>query len=166
MRHSKSRFIEDARRVGTGAVSNRTYRRGESVHLFFEFTISLTNRDKMSKGKIYPSEAKTFHDARTGAKIRQVTDHPSIHHHPFFFIPAYDDAMCRLIFISCRTGSPQIFAEERSTGTLIQLTDRPDLSDWSIYPSHDGSAVFFTAGTSAWRLDLERLKNGSWSILP
>ena len=40
MRHSKSRFIEDARRVGTGAVKNRTYRGwGESVHLFFEFTI-------------------------------------------------------------------------------------------------------------------------------
>ena len=40
MRHSKSRFIEDARRVGTGAVANRTYRRSESVHLFFEFTRS------------------------------------------------------------------------------------------------------------------------------
>ena len=40
MRHSKSRFIEEARRVGTGAVENRTYRGwGESVHLFFEFTI-------------------------------------------------------------------------------------------------------------------------------
>ena len=66
--------------------------------------------------------------------------------------------MRRLIFVSCRTGLPQIFAEERSTGSLIQLTDRSDLSDWSIYPSHDGSAVFFTAGTSAWRLDLETLK--------
>ena len=78
----------------------------------------------MPKGAIYPSEAKTFQDVHTGANIRQVTDHPSIHHHPFFFIPAYDDAMYRLIFISCRTGSPQIFAEERSTSSLIQLTDR------------------------------------------
>ena len=112
----------------------------------------------MPKGTIYPSEAKTFQDARTGAKIRQVTDHPSTHHHPFFFIPAYDDAMRWLIFISCRTGSSQIFAEERSTGLLIQLTDRPDLSEGSIYPSHDGRAVFFTAGTSSWRLDLETLK--------
>ena len=42
MRHSKSRFIEDARRVGTGAVKNRTYRRGENIHLFFlEFTLNL-----------------------------------------------------------------------------------------------------------------------------
>ena len=52
MRHSKSRFIEDAQRVGTGAVKNRTYRvglnavrvktaptGGESVYLFLEFTI-------------------------------------------------------------------------------------------------------------------------------
>ena len=119
----------------------------------------------MSKGAIYPSEAKTFQDARTGAKIRQVTEHPSIHHHPFFFIPAYDDAMRRLIFISCRTGSPQIFAEERSTGSLIQLTDRPDLGDWSVYPSHDGSAVFFTAGTSGWRLDLETLEEREFGQL-
>ena len=46
---------------------------------------------------------------------------------------------------------------------LIQLTDRLDLSDWSIYPSHDGSAVFFTAGTSAWRLDLETLEE--WELV-
>ena len=112
----------------------------------------------MSKGTIYLSEAKTFQDARTGANFRQVTDHPSIHHHPFFFIPAYDDAMRWLIFISYRTGAPQIFAEECSTGSLIQLTERLDLSEWSVYPSHDGRAVFFTAGTSGWRLDLETLE--------
>ena len=112
----------------------------------------------MSKGTIYPSETEMFKDAHTGVNIRQVTNHHSIHHQPFFFIPAYDDAMRWLIFISCRTGSPQIFAEARSTGSLIQLTDRPDLSDWSVYPSHSGNAVFFTAGTSAWRLDLETLE--------
>ncbi len=46
MRYSKSRFIEDARRVGTGAVGDSTYRGrkstgGESVYLFLEFTINL-----------------------------------------------------------------------------------------------------------------------------
>ena len=112
----------------------------------------------MSKGKTYLSESKTFHDSRTGTRIRQVTDHPSIHHHPFFFIPTYDDAMRWLIFVSERTGTPQIFAEERETGGLIQLTDRSDLSEWSVYPSHDGRWVFFTAGTSGWKLDLETLE--------
>ena len=48
MRHSKSQFIADARRVGTGAVGNRTYRVGLNAGrlgsrtyrpLFLDFTI-------------------------------------------------------------------------------------------------------------------------------
>ena len=66
--------------------------------------------------------------------------------------------MQRLIFVSNRTGTPQVFAEERATGELRQLTDRPDLGEWSVHPSHNGEAVFFTAGTSGWRLDLETLE--------
>jgi oligogalacturonide lyase len=112
----------------------------------------------MAKGSVFSSESRTFYDRRTGTRIRQVTRASTHHHHPFFFIPAYDDAMQRLIFVSNRTGTPQIFAEERSTGELRQLTDRPDLSEWSVHPSHNGSAVFFTAGTSGWRLDLETLE--------
>lgn len=112
----------------------------------------------MAKGTVYSSESRTFYDTRTGARIRQVTTASALHHHPFFIIPAYDDAMQRLIFVSHRTGAPQIFAEERATGELRQLTDRTDLSPWSVHPSHDGTAVFFTAGTSGWRLALETLE--------
>ena len=114
----------------------------------------------MAKGTVRPSESRTFYDRRTGTRIRQVTTASAHHHHPFFIIPAYDDAMQRLIFVSYRTGSPQIFAEERGTGELRQLTDRSDLaeSEWSVHPSHDGKSVFFTAGTSGWRLDLETLE--------
>ena len=36
--------------------------------------------------------------------------------------------------------------------TLIQLTDRDDLADFSIYPSHDGQYVYFTAGSGGWRV--------------
>ena len=112
----------------------------------------------MAKGEIYPSESLTFQDSQTGVEIRQVTTDFSTHHHPFFIVPAYDDQMKRLIFVSHRTGGPQIFAEIRETGELMQLTDRGDLSPWSIYPSHDGNAVFFTAGTSGWRLNLDSLE--------
>lgn len=109
----------------------------------------------MAKGQCYPAEAKFMMDERTGARIRQITNHPSIHHHPFFMIPAYDDAMHWLVFASERTGSPQLFAEVRATGELLQLTDRPDLSDWSIHPSRDGRYVYFTAGSGGWRVNLE-----------
>lgn len=109
----------------------------------------------MAKGSVYPSEVSEFRDPRTGVLVRQVTRHPSIHHHPFYYLPAFDDAMRWLIFASERTGSPQIFAEDRASGKLLQLTDRPDLNDWSIHPSHGGQHVYFTAGTGAWRVSIE-----------
>ncbi|MEM7012514.1 MAG: oligogalacturonate lyase family protein [Verrucomicrobiota bacterium] len=83
--------------------------------------------------------------------------HPSIHHHPFYYLPAWDDAMQRLIFVSHRTGTPQIFAEICATAELQQLTDRHDLNEWSIHPSHDGRFVYFTAGSGAWRVDTSSL---------
>ncbi len=90
--------------------------------------------------------------------MRQVTSHPSIHHHPFFFVAAYDSAMKRLIFVSYRTGRPQIYFEDRVEGSLIQVTDRNDLADWSIIPSLDGRYIYYTAGTGAWRTDLDTLE--------
>ena len=109
----------------------------------------------MGKGATFRREDRVSVDPRSGRKVRQVTSHPSIHHHPFFFVPAYDRAMSKLIFVSYRTGSPQIFFEDRASGDLVQVTDRPDLADWSISPSADGRYVYFTAGTSAWRVDLD-----------
>lgn len=109
----------------------------------------------MSRGSVYPSESRDFDDEATGARIRQVTDHPSIHHQPFFFVPAYDDAMQRLIFISHRSGGPQIFAEDRESGALVQLTEREGIGEYSIYPSHDGRYVYFSAGTAGFRVHTE-----------
>ena len=107
------------------------------------------------KGSREKSGARVVVDATSKRKVRQVTDHPSIHHHPFFFVPAYDQAGNKLFFVSYRTGKPQIYFEDRAVGEIVQVTDRPDLADWSIYPSPDGRCVYFTAGTGAWRVDLD-----------
>ncbi len=106
------------------------------------------------KGRSFPREDRLFRDAMSRRTIRQVTSHPSVHHHPFFFVRAYDRAMTKLIFVSHRAGSPQIFFEDRASGDLVQATDRPDLAEWSIIPSPDGRYVYFTAGAGAWRVDL------------
>jgi oligogalacturonide lyase len=111
----------------------------------------------MPKGTFHPQESISYLDARTGASVRQVTAHPSIHHHPFFYIPAYDDAMRWLVFVSHRTGSAQIFVEERASGRLLQVTDRTDLNEWSLHPSYDGRFIYFTAGSGAWRVSLDDL---------
>jgi hypothetical protein len=55
----------------------------------------------------HPPESRTCTDPRTGVRVRQVTDHPSIHHHPFYYLPCMDDAMIRLFFVSHRTGRPE-----------------------------------------------------------
>jgi len=73
----------------------------------------------VSKGQHYPAENRETTDAASGRRIRQITSHPSIHHHPFFFVRAYDAAMKRLIFVSYRTGKPQIFFENRASGELV-----------------------------------------------
>ena len=109
----------------------------------------------MTRGSVYPAESRSFNDCETGARIRQVTNQASIHHHPFFFVPAYDDAMARLVFISHRTGRPEIFAEERESGRLVQLTERAGIGEYSIYPSHDGRYVYFTAGSGGYRVHTE-----------
>ena len=109
----------------------------------------------MARGSVFPSESRSFTDAATGARIRQVTDQPAIHHHPFFFVPAYDDAMARLIFVSHRSGRPEIYAEDRESGRLVQLTERAGLAEYSIYPSHDGRYVYYTAGAGGYRVDTE-----------
>ncbi len=111
----------------------------------------------MPKGHLSPPESRIYRDEKTGARVRQITAHPSIHHHPFYYVPAFDDAARRLIFVSHRTGRPELYAELRETGRLRQLTDRDDLAEWSIHPSHDGRHVYFTTNSGAWRVDAETL---------
>jgi oligogalacturonide lyase len=107
--------------------------------------------------RTWPAESRTFADERTGARVRQVTSHASIHHHPFYYLPAYDDAMQRLVFVSHRTGRPEVFAELRDTDRLLQLTDHADLAEWSVHPSHDGRFVYFTDSHGGWRVDCDSL---------
>jgi len=112
----------------------------------------------MAKGTICRSESKEFFDEDTGTKIRQVTNHPSIHHHPFYYLPCFDDAQQRMFFVSHRTGRPEIFAEIQDTGELVQFTEHEGLIEWSVHPSHDGRYVYFTAAMGAWRVNTETLE--------
>jgi oligogalacturonide lyase len=109
----------------------------------------------MTAGVTTASEAIVLKDPKSGARVRQVTSDNALHHHPFFYIPPYDDAMARLLLISHRSGSPQVFAEDRGSGRLVQLTDTPELDEWSLHPAHSGEFVYFTAGASLRRVHCE-----------
>jgi len=112
----------------------------------------------MAKGTIYRSESKALSDEKTGTKVRQVTHHPSIHHHPFYYLPCFDDSQQRLFFVSHRTGRPEIFAEIQDTGELVQFTEHEGLNEWSLHPSHDGRYAYFTTDRGAWRVNTETLE--------
>lgn len=113
----------------------------------------------MTKGQTFPGEGATARDVRTGALVRQVTSHPSIHHHLYFYIASWADDMRRLFFVSHRSGAPNLFAAEADTGRLVQLTDRADTNEWSYQSSRDGRWVYFTtAAAQVWRLEVATLR--------
>lgn len=112
----------------------------------------------MTIGTTHPSESVTQRDPRTGVVVRQVTAFPVIHHHPFYYIPPYDESGQRLFFVSHRTGEPQLFFEDGPEGSLVQITCRPDLNEWSCHPSWDGRYAYYTAGNAAWRVDIEKMR--------
>ena len=102
--------------------------------------------------KKWKSESRLVRDEATGRTLRQVTDAPCINHHPFFLIPAYDKAQRYLYFVSHRTGAPQVFAEDRENGTLLQLSDVVSLNEWSVHP-YD-RFVYYIADGCALRTDV------------
>ena len=99
----------------------------------------------------HPSESRPFEDG-TGARLRQVTAHPSIHHHPFFFVDAWDQAMSFLILLSARSGRMQIYIEPEPGADLVQLTEEEALADWSVIPSRDGRWIYYVAGQAGKRV--------------
>lgn len=106
----------------------------------------------MARGTVFPAEGSSYTDPSTGARVRRVTGHPSIHHHPFYYLPPMDDAMAHLVVISHRSGRPEIYLELQADRSIVQLTDHPGLAEWSVHPSHDGRYVYFTDLKGCWRV--------------
>lgn len=110
----------------------------------------------MGAGTVLAGESRESVDPATGARIRQVTAHPSINHHPFFYLPAWDDAMHHLVLVSHRTGRPELYAALPHEGwRLVQLTEHAGLNEWSATPSRDGRWVYFTDACGGWRVAVE-----------
>jgi hypothetical protein len=75
------------------------------------------------RGKRYPAEWKRFADPLTGREITQFTSSCATDQHPYFTGPAVTADGSRLVFISDRTGNPNLFSLDMQTGEILQLTD-------------------------------------------
>lgn len=107
----------------------------------------------MPTSLLRPELALTF-DENTGARVRQLTSFPAIHHHPFFYVPAYSGDGTRIVFVSHRYGAAQLFCVERESGEIWQLTEDGHLEEWSIHPSWNGAWALYVAGNRGFRVDL------------
>ena len=112
----------------------------------------------MRIGEALPGESRLLDDEMTGRPVRQLTAHPSQHHHCFFFVPSYTCDSRHRVFVSHRGGPPAVFLCAVETDALVRCTDRPDLSEWSVFPGRRSRFVLYVAGTTGYRLDLDTLE--------
>jgi hypothetical protein len=106
------------------------------------------------KGTLSPPEITSFQDRVTGAKIYQVTSHPSINHPSYFLQGSFFPHGRALIFISYRTGSAQLFEAKFPSGEIRQLTDGEPIHPFSpaIHPL--SRELFFVRAGGVWMLDV------------
>jgi hypothetical protein len=108
-----------------------------------------------------PSEKTEFTDARTGARMIQWTSSPQKDQHFYFTSPSVTEDDRWLVFISERTGDPNLFAIDRATGEMQQVSDNTaGLLHAYVYPyggqtglSKASPALDAHSGTVVWVQD-------------
>lgn len=104
-----------------------------------------------------PSEHQILHDAATGTRIHQVTNHPSVNHLSYFLQSSFTPDSSHLIFVSDRSGGTQIYDAGFPDGPIRQLTSGTPVHGYSPTLSPDGDSLFFVRGGGIWRLDRKTL---------
>ncbi len=104
------------------------------------------------------SEYSTFIDRATGARVHQLTNHPSINHPTYFLQSSFTPDGRAVIFTSYRTGEAQLFEVEFPDGEIRQLTRGPAIHPFSpaIHPA--GGLVFFVRGGGIWEIERRKLE--------
>lgn len=77
------------------------------------------------------SEHASFTDPASGARVHQITAHPSINHATYFLQSSFLPDNRTLLFISYRGGSPQLYEVDYPDGEIRQLTDGPPIHPFS-----------------------------------
>ncbi len=120
----------------------------------------------MAKGDTYASEIEELKDEKTGAAIRQMTDHPSINHNLYFSNPSWTPDGKTIVFTSYRSGQPNLFKMDEASGEMVQVTDVEGFGGFSACPARDGRRVFYNMGGQVRSVDLETLEEAVLGDFP
>ncbi len=100
-----------------------------------------------------PSEHTTFLDRVTGARIHQMTSHPSINHATYFLQSSFSPDGKALLFTSYRTGTAQLYEVDFPDGEIRTLTSGSRLHPFSAAYHPAGAGIFFVRGGAICWLD-------------
>lgn len=106
----------------------------------------------------FRSERRRCRGGGTRGTLWRVTGARSVHHHLYFGSGSWSADGRHLLFISYRTGFPNLFACEWGCGVIRRITARVDLNPFSVSPSPLRREFFFTARDEVRRVHLESLE--------
>ena len=110
-------------------------------------------------GAIWPPEWRTFNDPVSGVTITQLTSYKAHSHHPYFTEPGWYAGGRKLLFVSDRENSRNLYGVDLESGEITQLTDLDpaggDLGKFSKSPAGEQAAFYY--GDTLMLLDLETL---------
>ncbi|VTR59968.1 oligogalacturonide lyase [Actinobacillus pleuropneumoniae] len=112
----------------------------------------------MAKGTVWRPERKLYRDRLTGVEVVQLTDYKAHSHHLYFTESGWYDGGKRLLFVSDRDNSSNLYSMDINSGEMLQLTDYPDNDAVDACLLPDGRAAFVKTDRSVRRLDLATLK--------
>ncbi len=98
------------------------------------------------------SEYSSFLDRATGARVHQITSHPSINHPTYFLQSSFTPDGRAVIFTSYRTGNAQLFEAGFPDGEIRQLTRGAAIHPYSPAVHPEGDRVFFVRGGGIWEI--------------
>src|SRR5580700_6460282 len=82
-------------------------------------------------------------DRATGARVTQLTNHPSINHPTYFLQSSFTPDGRALIFTSYRSGDAQLFEASLPGGEIRQLTGGAPIHPFSPAIHPGGETIFF-----------------------
>jgi len=104
-------------------------------------------------GARFPSERSTYRDAVTGREVIGLTSSPAEDVKIYQTHPSWTAAGGWIVFHSDRTGTAQLFAVHEEQGSLVQLTDEPDVNVGQVCLSRVQPALLTVIGDEVVRLD-------------
>lgn len=112
----------------------------------------------MGKGTVWPSERRVYTDRLTGLPVMQLTDYKAHSHHLYFTESGWYDGGRRLLFVSDRGNSTNLFSIHLESGEMTQLTEYEGNHHLDACLGHDGTVAYIKVRSAIVALDLNSLE--------